>query len=55
MDEIKGRLTIFKPGCRQVIIISRKAYVSMKGGVYRVFNDIMNDLGGYKWEFDKVD
>lgn len=55
MDEIKGRLTIFKPGCKQVILIYRNAYRNMKGDVYRVFNDIMCDLNGYKWEFDKID
>lgn len=55
MDEIKGRLTVFKPGCKQVIIITKEAFKNIsKLNMNRVFNDIMNDLGGTKWEFDKI-
>lgn len=57
MDELKGRLTIIKPnGCKQVIKIYKEAFKSMaKFDFRRVFNDLTADLGGVKWEFDKVD
>lgn len=54
--EIKGKLTVIKPTCKQIVTIYKEAYKSMaKLNQNKIFWDICNDLGGTKWEFEKFD
>lgn len=58
MNEIKGRLTIHKPGinCKQILVIYKNCWKEISRSNYkRVFDEITADLGGTRWEFDKID
>ena len=55
--EVKGKLYIEKGnGCVQIITISQEAFKNInRFGMAKVFNDMMNDLNGVKWNFVKID